>query len=103
MKYELPDDLKRYKFFCSDVLPSVTYNSCKRHCHSDFRHCWEQHLRKNLELDCQVDNERKTERFVKCSARGKACLGIAFNKLLCPDCNNVEYYDAEMQKSLIDT
>ena len=38
MKYELPDGLKRYKFFCSDALTGVTYNTCKYHCHSDFRH-----------------------------------------------------------------
>ena len=35
MKYKLPDDLKRYKFFCSDALTGVTQNRCKRHCHSD--------------------------------------------------------------------
>ena len=101
MKYELPDDLKRYKLFCNDAFTGVNYNMCKRHCHSDFRHCWEQHLRRDLELDCQVDNERKAERYVKCSTCGKTCLGIAFNKFLCPDCGNVEYYDAEGQKALM--
>lgn len=101
MKYELPDDLKRYKFFCSNALACVIYNSCKRHCHSDFRHCWGQHLRQDLELDCQVDNERKVERHVKCSACGKTCLGIAFNKFLCPDCGKVEYYDTEGQQALM--
>ena len=58
-------------------------------------------MRKDLELDCDVDNERKTERFVKCPICGKTCLDIAFNKFLCPDCGNVEYYDAEGQKTLI--
>ena len=101
MKYELPDDLKRYKFFCNDAFTGVNYNMCKRHCHSDFRHCWEQHLRHDLELDCQVDNERKAERYVKCSACGEPCLSVAFNKYMCPDCGSVEYYDAEEQKALM--
>ena len=28
MKYELPNDLKRYKFSCSEALAGVTYNTC---------------------------------------------------------------------------
>lgn len=101
MKYELPDDLKRYKFFCSDTFTAVNYNSCKRHCHSDFRHCWEHHLRRDLELDCQVDNERKAERYVKCPICGKHCLSVAFNQYMCPDCDYVESCDAAGQKSVM--
>lgn len=101
MKHELPDDLNRKKFFCSDALAGVTYNNCKCHCHSDFRHCWEQHLRRDLELDCQVDNERKAERYVKGSACGKTCLSVALNKFLCHAFGNVEYYDAEGPKVLM--
>lgn len=58
MKYELPDDVKRYKFFCSDALAGVTHNGYKRHCYSDFRLCWKQHLIKGLALDRSVGNKR---------------------------------------------
>ncbi len=101
MKYELPKDLKHYRFFCNNAFTEVSYNTCKHHCPGDFSHCWEQHLRKDLALDCQVDNERKAERCVKCSVCGKPCTGLAFNKYLCTDCGNVEYYDPEQQKSLM--
>lgn len=101
MKYELPKNLKIYEFFCSDALRRVNYEECKQHCHDDFRHCREQHLRKDLELDYQVDNERKAESHVTCSQCGRPCTGLAFNKYLCTDCGNVEYYDAEQQKVLM--
>lgn len=101
MKYELPKDLKRYKFFCADALLLVDYMNCKKHCHSDYRHCWEQHLRKDLVCDCAVSNERKAELYVKCPTCGSHCTGLAFNRYLCSNCGNVEYYDAEQQKILM--
>ncbi len=101
MKYELPKDLKTYNFFCKDRLNDVSLRNCKRHCPDRYRQCWEQHLREDLEIDCAVENERKAERYVKCSVCGKPCLGLAFNKFLCTDCGNVEYYDSEQQKALM--
>ena len=58
-------------------------------------------MRKDLKLDCQVDNEHKVERYVKYSACGEPCLSVAFNKYMCPDCGHVEYYAAEGQKALM--
>ncbi len=101
MKYELPKNLKRYSFFCEKALCRVNYEKCQQHCQGDYRHCWEKHLRKDLELDCAVDNERKAESYVTCSKCGKPCTGLAFNRFLCNDCGNVEYYDAEHQKMLM--
>lgn len=101
MKYELPDDLKRYKFFCEDTLVRTDFEGCKLYCHSDYRHCWQYHLRMDLGLDCTVENERKAESYVTCSKCGKPCTGLAFHKFLCPDCGNIEYYDVKAQKAVM--
>lgn len=102
MKYELPEDLKTYKFFCEDKLNDVSLRSCKRNCPTHYRQCWEQRLRADLALDCTVENERNARGYVKCSKCGEICdVGLAFNRFLCSQCDSVEFCDVEEQKSLM--
>ncbi len=102
MKYELPEDLKTYKFFCEDKLNDVSFRSCERNCPNSYRQCWEGRLRADLALDCAVDNERKARTYVRCSHCGAICdVGLLHNRFLCNACGNVEYCDSEQQKSLM--
>lgn len=100
MKYELPKDLKTYKFFCTDKLNDVSFRSYKRNCPNNFRHCWAQHLRADLAFDCAVESERKAESYVTCSQCGAICnVGLSHNRIFCDLCGNVEYCDPENKSS----
>ncbi len=102
MKYELPNNLKLHYFLCEEKQRPMSYGGCKRRCPNTYRECWERHLRQDLALDCAVDNERKAREFVKCSKCGDICdTGLAFDRFLCSKCDNVEYCNADAQKTIM--
>lgn len=102
MKYNLPKNLKNYSFFCEEIKDFVRLSKCKKLCPQTYRKCWENTLRQDLELDCNVENEKKAEKYICCSHCGsKGVLGIAFNRFMCLDCGAVSLFDAADYKELM--
>lgn len=103
MKYKLPEDLKRRCFLCAEVQTLTTYRGCKRRCHKDdCRQCWERHLRKDLQCDCDIENEYNARRFVTCPNCGERCdIDLLFNRFGCSKCGTMMYCDADEQKKLM--
>lgn len=103
MKYYLPEDLKRHLFVCDQKTDMTTYRGCKRRCHKeDCRQCWELHLRKDLQRDCDIENETNARRFVTCPNCGERYdIGLLFNRFGCSKCGATVYCDAAEQKQLM--
>ena len=83
MKYILPENLKTYPFPCDDCKDCVTYTRCKKHCPEAYRSCWENNLRKDLQLDCDVENEQHFGKYVVCASAARAMLSVAVSTDLC--------------------
>lgn len=65
MKYELPEDLKRHYLPCAEAQTLTTYRGRKRRCRKeDYRQCWEQQLRKDLQRDLRLSFSKKVERII---------------------------------------
>ncbi len=102
MNYELPKDLKLYTFFCDYAREIASYRRCKRRCPDTYRACWEKYLRKDLALDCAIDNERKVQGRIICSNCGGRCdTDLLFNRFMCDTCGFVESCGAEQQKEIL--
>ena len=102
MNYNLHENLKTYTFFCEEVNDFVRLSRCKRLCPATYRKCWESKLRQDLELDCDVENERQAEEYICCShCCSKGVLGIAFNRFMCLDCSSFKTVDKAEYKELM--
>lgn len=102
MRYQLPDDIKRHHFLCTEAQTLTTYRGCKRRCPETYRQCWEQYLRKELQRDCDIENETNARRFVTCPNCGERCdIGLLFNRFGCSKCGSTVYCDANEQKQLM--
>lgn len=102
MNYNLPENLKTYTFFCEEVNDFVRLSRCKRLCPATYRKCWESKLRQDLELDCDVENEKQAEEYICCFSCGSEnMVGMAFNRFMCLDCGSSATVDKAEYKELM--
>lgn len=102
MKYILPENLKTYPFPCDDCKDCVTYTRCKKHCPETYRSCWESNLCKDLQLDCDVENEQHFGKYVVCHKCGSGdVIGCGFNRFMCADCGATMSYDQSDYKEIM--
>ena len=102
MNYNLPKNLKTYTFFCEEVNDFVRLSRCKNLCPATYRKCWESKLRQDLELDCEVENEKLAEEYICCFSCGSEnMVGMAFNRFMCLDCGSFKTFDKAEYKELM--
>lgn len=102
MKYQLPKNLKNYRFFCEEFFAHSTYQSCKKLCSERYKTCWERMVRKDLAMDCAVENEIRVRKFLTCPKCGGHRLdGILLNRFLCADCDLMMSCAPDEQKELM--
>ena len=101
MKYELPENLRTYAFFCEKARDIVSYRRCKKRCPNKYSECWERHLREDLFRDCAIENKMSVAGRVRCSACGAICdIHFPPNRFM-SEYDHMEYCDAEYRKQIL--
>lgn len=106
MRYELPKSLKRHSFWCNEVKDFVNFNKCTNYCsksnEEENQKCWENSLRKDLIMDCDITNEKNAEDYAICpSCQSDDIVSCAFNSFLCSQCGAIFSLDREAQKQCL--
>lgn len=74
MKYELETNIKRISFPCPEMGFRVNHGKCvKCSIVNNPNDCWEKNVRKEIQQDCDIENEQNAEAYAVCPRLCATC------------------------------